>query len=969
MKQILNQRYCYRINSNFIERNKGEVNIKNISKGIKQRYIVGIGDSNGTRMLRDVLNSPYDEEFINKKKKELKETIFKCRDEKDDKVKKELREQIKKINKEIKQAELQDFICNVEFKSDKHYEKYSKQGFKLNGNEYELLLGTPGGVKKNVVLFVRKDKREEMDRRLENGADFEAQVLNKEGQLETIKVLPSKIMGYKSLTFSASIPVTNTRRVLIVKDVETKFNSDVYEVGFDKEKGEPDVKFVEDKEIVINACDGCGLITPEFAEKWSKDLQLDYISSGFCIRNAWIKGMVTKFDFKTYCKDILKTHEVKDVFGQTHNIDDIDIILNESMMKLNYPFYKSIDEYFDNCDKNGYTFSVTKSVPNVLDNERMLNYQYIQCLDLNDSDIDKLLNKNISEIKEVIGNNYIKSILFGKGKEINDKNVWFDGDINDYHIKALMVDKDTIKDEFVLDKLKRAISKRIDMLKTGKIKVSGNYQIAIGEPIIQLEAMCGEEPKGLLTSNEFYIKYWKDRNVKKVGGFRSPMSCKSNARVMNVCDREEVNKWYGDISNMIIFNAWDTSMLAFNGEDFDADMNFTTSHSVIIDSIFDLPAIDCDSQSSDKIPTPTRENYITAIKNSFGNKVGSVTNVGSSFYDKISLFEKDSREYKELDRRIQCIQWLQQECIDSAKQGKPPEPIPSYWRDDKDKKIKINKVRQLDENENPIGNISLILDDKDEPVDKKVIKEKEYLLSICAYKKPYYFRYIYEDSNKQYLNYINEVNILCLREFRMTLDELINKTNKNTKEREMLKYYLDKNPLSDNPCIVNKIAHKVEVSFEGDLSGNKSDKNFDYTIYMSKTDISINNNQINKIKEIYNNYKAITNNKRNEEDSNSDKESGMEDSKQNFDNLRSELNQLIIDKQELSDTLIWLAYKKKIVSKAFIWAMVGDIILETMLNKNERKIHYPTKDKDGDIKYDGNTFKMVEKIIENKEER
>lgn len=962
-KQVLNQRYCFRINSNFIDRNKGKIKISNISKAIKQRYIVGIGDSEGTRMIRDILKSDYNEEYINNKKKELKTKRKQIINDRDNT---ELKKEIKQLQEDIKKASLQDFICNVEFNSNKQFDKYSENGFELNGQKYEILLGTPGGLKKSVVLFIRSDLREEIEKRLNNGANFLAKKLNKStGEMETVKVLPNKIMGYKALTFSSSTPVTWTNRILVVKDVETEFHADVIEVKFDKELGEPNTFPVNNKLIKLNACDGCGLISYELAEQWATDLQEDYVPSSFCIRNAWTKGMLTKFRFKEYCKDVLKTTQVTDVFGQVHNIDDIDIILNESMLKLNFPFYKSIKEYCEKCIENGYGFSVTKYTPKILENERMLNYQYIQCLDLNDNDIDKLLNKNISEIKEVIGKNYKKSILFGKGKDITEDNVWVDGDINDYHIKALMIDKETIHDDFVVDKLKRAISKRIDMLKTGKIKVNGNYQIAIGDPVIQLEHMCNKEPKGLLKANEFYIKYWKDRNIEKVGAFRSPMSCKQNARVMNVCNRQEVDKWYSDIENMIIFNAWDTSCMAMNGEDFDADMNFTTSNSIIINGIFDLPALDCDSESAEKMVNPQRSDYIKAIKNSFGNKVGSVTNVGSSFYDKLALFLKESKEYIELDRRIQCIQYIQQSCIDSAKQGKPPEPIPSYWYDNKCEDIKINIARQKI-NDKYVGNINLLLDSKE------IMKKKEYLLSICAYKKPYYFRYIYGESNNEYLNYIKEVNILCLREFRMTLDELINKKNKSLKEQELLNYYLEKNPLSDNPCIVNKIAHKVEISFEGDLSGNDKNlihKNFDYSIYMSNNVENIENQIANKIKDIYNIYKSSISNKRKINDENSDKEVGMEESIQNFDSLKNDLINIIINEQELCDTLVFLAYKRKIISKAFIWSMVGKEILENLLNKNNRTISFPIRDSNGDIKYDGEKFKMITKILDNKEDK
>ena len=96
---------------------------------------------------------------------------------------------------------------------------------------------------------------------------------------------------------------------------------------------------------------------------------------------------------------------------------------------------------------------------------------------------------------------------------------------------------------------------------------------------------------------------------------------------------------------------------------FDGDILFTTSNQIIINGISDEPAIVCEGKSSDKKGNVNKDDFIKCIKNSFGNKVGSVTNVGSSFYDKISLFEKGTKEYDELNYRIQTIQYIQQECI------------------------------------------------------------------------------------------------------------------------------------------------------------------------------------------------------------------------------------------------------------------------------------------------------------------
>ena len=64
-KSILNQRYCYKLNSDYIKRNKDKVVIKDIKNAIKNRFIVGIGDSEGTRMIRNIINSKYTEDYIN----------------------------------------------------------------------------------------------------------------------------------------------------------------------------------------------------------------------------------------------------------------------------------------------------------------------------------------------------------------------------------------------------------------------------------------------------------------------------------------------------------------------------------------------------------------------------------------------------------------------------------------------------------------------------------------------------------------------------------------------------------------------------------------------------------------------------------------------------------------------------------------------------------------------------------------
>ena len=934
-KQTLNQRYCYKINSDYIKRNKGDVKITNIRSAIKNRLIVGIGDSTGTRMIREIIKSPYNEEYIDNIKYKIKQINKSLRNGDGDK--RNLKKVMKKLNDELLTASLQDCICNVVFDNNKDYEKYSQDGFRLNGKKYTLLLGTPGGIKLNTVLFVREDVYEEISRRIDNGADF------------SIPMLPSKLMAYKALTFSSSVPVTFTPNILVVEDVEVAFNDTVIYIKFPDDKIAPTVETLEDYEVVNNACDGCGLIMPHLMEVWGKqDLGLDYTPSGVVVRNSWIKGVLTSFDFRAYVnyRDDMRGKKVKDVWGKEWDINDVDIIMNRSMFKLS-KHYKSMEHYLENCKENGYGFSITKFVHEHIDNERMLNYQYIQCLDLSDEDIDALLKGDIDCINDITGNDYKKTILYGKGKDLTEKNVWFNKTTDDVHIKALMVNPYAINDEFVKDKIRRSISKRIDLLKTGKINVKGNYQIAIGEPIIQLESAFGLEPKGILKSKEFYIEYWRNKGVDRVGAFRSPMSCKQNAKVMNVSHKEEAIRWYGGINNMIIFNAFDTTMSAMNGEDFDGDINFTTDNPIIVNGIFDdLPTIFCEGKSSSKIKNPQREDFIKSIKDGFGNKVGSVTNFGSSCYDKLSLFEKGTKEYEEIDYRIMCIQYLQQECIDSAKNGLPPRPIPSFWL-------------------NPNCEELNIWEDKEEGVLKNLTDEEfefiEFNKRILTDRKPYYFRYIYQESDRQYREFVDVMEDGALMGFGKSIKEIRETKNKTVKEIEFLERFDEKVPLSNNPCIINKIAKIVEDEFDDTFSTRRYKKDFNYSVYKYNTKKKATPSQIKEVCRLYEDYKTIIKSKKN--NLASTKEEGMNKTNEMFDELQRELREIIIDEEVLVNTLIDLSYGKNKVTKAFAWCLGGAEILRCMLSKNNNEIHFPIRDENGDIEFDGEKFKMTKVVI------
>ena len=154
-KNVLNQRYCYKLNSDYIKRNKGSVKLTDVKSAIKNRFVVGMGDSDGVRMIREIVKSEYTEEYINNLKGRIK---YELKNGGSAKL-------ISELNEKVLIASLQSELCNVVFKSDGDYNKYTKEGFKLNGNKYVVLLGSSGGIKQNTVLFIREDLKDEVNRR------------------------------------------------------------------------------------------------------------------------------------------------------------------------------------------------------------------------------------------------------------------------------------------------------------------------------------------------------------------------------------------------------------------------------------------------------------------------------------------------------------------------------------------------------------------------------------------------------------------------------------------------------------------------------------------------------------------------------------------------------------------------------------------------------------------------------------
>lgn len=536
-----------------------------------------------------------------------------------------------------------DYMCLI-IDKEKDYHRACR-GFYINGIKYKRLLGTNGGVKNSTIVFISERHEQEIKRRIDNGRNL------------TKEMVPAKLEAYKALTCSASIPVSYPNGILVVNDCEVEFLDNIVYLN-DEEPGEPVMEYRNGVPVQVIDSDGYGLMLPSLAERWSRELGLDYMVSGVNTRMSWEKGMIFTFDFLDFAENVAGSYIVKDAWGNEVDVRDVELVLTTSMLKL-WDSYDSIEDYLENSLRNGYTFGVTKACPKELESERTLNYQFIQSYDLDDDQIEDLIRPTMDEISDILHGDRMKTLLYLKGLGLNESNI--DRVESDF-AKALMIDERMINDPFVQGSIYNMIKKRIDDAKVGVLNVHGNYSIICGDPYALCQSMFGLTVTGLLKAGEVYNKYWSDVGAEKLACYRAPMTSHNNIRLVKPHSSEAASHWYKYMNTCTLLNCWDTATHALNGADKDGDLVMLTDNKVLVENLKELPAIMCVQRRARK-KIVSDDDAIEANIASFGDEIGKTTNWITSMFEVQSHFDKDSEEYKILEYRIMSGQLFQQNAM------------------------------------------------------------------------------------------------------------------------------------------------------------------------------------------------------------------------------------------------------------------------------------------------------------------
>lgn len=764
-----------------------------------------------------------------------------------------------------------------------------KKGITVNGENFKRFVGTTGGLKNNTLLFCNSKYIDELNKLCECDRN------------KDVKLVPAKYEAYKALTCSASQPICNPNGILVVRDCITKYIDDVIylddgakeKVNSDdslKDKNEPKRELIKNKELENTVSDGFNLCTISYMERVSKSLNLDYIPSGVCLRNAWLKGMLYPFPIIEFIEKYNNgNYFIEDIWGNIQDIRECEMILTESSLKL-WSAYNSIDEYVDAYNNNGYQFAVTKISPKTLDEERELNYQYLQSYEFTNDDIKELCDPTIDRLKAAMCGDYESTINF---LGINDNT-----DVNSWQ-RALFTNKYMLGDPYVIDSVHRYIKKKMNDAKIGKLFVNGNYQIASGDPFALMQSICGLKVTGLLAADQCYSKFWTDKNVDTVVVFRSPMTSHNNIRKCNINSSEECQYWYQYMDTIMIINAWDTFCMAENGCDWDGDILFSTNNRVLVDNFIKLPAIECVQNNAEKKIINEKEIKITN-KNGMGNQVGTITNYVTSMMEVLSHFQKESDEYKTLEYRIECGQLFQQAELDKIK-GILATPMPSDWYN----------IRACGDN--------------------------RFLQSLCAYRKPYFMIYVYDETKRQYKKYIKESNSKCMALYNCTIQDLFdNKDILTDEQKDFLFWYKYKMPVGTGSCSMNNICHYVESQLDGYKSQLHQNSSFDYNVLKVKRRCTEEHRQLlrNLEAEYCDCIKEYKNKKQNK-----DKDELKTNRNHLYKRFKEKAAEICPNDDERMNIILDITYGYK-GNRQFCWDCIGDLIINRLEAMKEDELVY-----------------------------
>lgn len=392
---------------------------------------------------------------------------------------------------------------------------------------YKMLYRSTGKAKKGSCMFV-------VDKLYEKAKNFLYMGIT----LPEVNPMIVEISAYAPLVSSGIVGRVkiNPKNILILRDVDRIFNTDVISVETDENK-HCYAKHISNYKLKNTLFDGQALIDSSIFPQWGNGYIL--LRHHFC-KMAAFNTNIQKF-FKDYFGDDYYTATVKDMFGNEHYVKDIELITTDNAMKW-LKFDISYDYWCKWVYDNDCQFGIVKTAhESKLGNVQKMSYQMVNSLD------EVIMPEVVKESVEYVERLKTDDEFFMKYLEKN-KNF-----SNDYEVLIALCEHNSefYRSSYFRSRKKKIIEGYVLNLKSGKIIQNAENLTIVGSPYAMLlyaaTADEGSVDNDDTFSNEFgtiqcYTERFSDGEY--LAFFRSPFNSKNNLAYLHNTYSDKMKKYF-----------------------------------------------------------------------------------------------------------------------------------------------------------------------------------------------------------------------------------------------------------------------------------------------------------------------------------------------------------------------------------------------------------------------------------------
>lgn len=379
----------------------------------------------------------------------------------------------------------------------------------IEKRHFHFMTASAGQLRTDKTQFISDNIWEKIKDRMQCGMNWNT--INEKGGINI-----GKYLAYTSLPSSATEESNiNIDNCIVIKDFEAPVTGMMNYITQDYEI-ERGIRTVS-----INHCDGVGMCLPGILDCGNAQ-----------IRGPYLKGLLSEFDFISWCKEYNAEPIIEDVWGTTHNLieENISVIFTESQLKL-WKYYDDW-EHYKRCFKECECHICLTNYEEKYIKDTDLNYQMIQDLDMTDEEIENFTQNIHDKINGIATS--VESMLSALNA---------DGQSDKPYQQALYIYNELLRDGYSRETLKAIKRKWTYNARSGAIKCKNKRLFVIPD----LYAACEfwfkgiEEPEGILKDGEVYSRLYEKYDEGDI--LRSPHLSFEHA-IRKFSKSELCKKWF-----------------------------------------------------------------------------------------------------------------------------------------------------------------------------------------------------------------------------------------------------------------------------------------------------------------------------------------------------------------------------------------------------------------------------------------